>query len=79
MKFINDVFWMNAERMFNIFHSNNLWNFMENILIFLCHEQHILAHGSQLPAHGSFYRVAHFKGFICLEFFQVLKKLGVEA
>ena len=58
MKFIHDVFWMNAERMFNIFHPNNLWNFIENMLIFLCHEQHILAHGPRLPTHGSFYRVA---------------------
>ena len=31
---------------------------MENMLIFLCHDQHILAHGPQLPPHGSFYRIA---------------------
>ena len=50
-----------------VFSSNKCVEYFTNIPKFLCHEHNFLAHGPQLPTHGSFNKVAHSRHTFSLE------------
>ena len=60
MKVINDDFLDECCTFILVFSSDKCVESFINILKFLCHEHNFLAHGPQLPAHGSFNKVAPF-------------------
>ena len=75
MKIVNDVFLDECYTFILVFSSDKCVESFTNILKFLCHEHNFLAHSPQLPAHGSFNRVAPFCALV-LEVWYWLQRMG---